>query len=284
MNCIQVLHHIDSYVRNETTPILSKDIAEHIEICESCRAEAEFAKEIATKIKFLKARASETLVKKTLSKAQQKRIAWFTPMRAIAASLLIGAVIYLSSEGRKLLTEDTFKEVTQSARPNSEDKSLELEQAIELNTTPSENRTKNISEHNEAANSNNSLSSSEKGSSARRIRFSSTEPEQENKFESPSEEAMPAPQPAIPSTPGSLSEPASTSTLRSSSPTMLGGGTSYIPSASRPIYGSSDEPNELGKSISFERTFVDSSPRNMETLGDTHVSDSKKVIDKLDEK
>ncbi len=114
MNCENVLHHVDAYVRGEIDPRTSKQIEEHIGACDKCRREETAARRIASGLRAMSAQASDALTRSVLSaadgaRAGRQRLGWFSPLRAMAACLILGFVLFFTSRGSDLTTPIPMK-------------------------------------------------------------------------------------------------------------------------------------------------------------------------------
>lgn len=108
MNCAQVQHHLDGWVRGEVEGSTGDALAAHVASCPVCAAEADLARRIAGGLRGLRTTASSALVGRILEtaprRAPSRRIAWFTPFRALAALFLVAAVVVFSRDRGDLLT------------------------------------------------------------------------------------------------------------------------------------------------------------------------------------
>ncbi len=115
MICEHCRHHIDAFVREETTPALSTEITAHLSGCAECRAESEAARALALALRSLHRPAPAGLAERIIAAAPpSRRATWFSPLRAVAAVLLVSVAFMLTSEGRRIFSEETFQAVTGS--------------------------------------------------------------------------------------------------------------------------------------------------------------------------
>lgn len=105
MKCDHVLHHIDSFVRSEVDEATAERIREHLTACGACRSEEALARRIAEDLRALRRPAPAILAAKVLSSrpVPARRAVWFTIPRSLAASLLIGATVWMTMHGREML-------------------------------------------------------------------------------------------------------------------------------------------------------------------------------------
>lgn len=130
MNCEQVAHNLDAYVRGETPTGLTGEIAHHLESCAVCREEEALARKIAGGMRGLRRTAPAGLADRIIASAPEarasappRRLGWFTPVRAMAATLLVVAALALTKEGRHFFTDEGFREMTVPA-PAAQTKDL----------------------------------------------------------------------------------------------------------------------------------------------------------------
>ncbi len=130
MNCPQVQHHLDSWVRGELDGATGGAVAAHVAACAACRAEADLARHVVNGLRALKSPAPAALIDRIRQSAPvgvaARRGTWFTPLRALAALLLVGVVVVFSRERGDLL-QPMNPSVVSAPQP-----------MIELNATTSE--------------------------------------------------------------------------------------------------------------------------------------------------
>jgi hypothetical protein len=144
VNCEQVRHNLDAYVRGETADggtdskpfrdrqeaaaplqsVLTAEIARHLESCAACREEEAIARRVAGALRAMRRAAPAGLAERVLENAPAPRkLGWFTPVRAMAATLLVVAALALTKEGRHFFTDEGFREMTVPA-PAAQTKDL----------------------------------------------------------------------------------------------------------------------------------------------------------------
>jgi hypothetical protein len=113
MNCEQVKHNLDAFVRGESPFGLTAEIAHHLESCSACREEEAIARKIADGLRGLRRGAPVGLADRIIAQAPvPRKLGWFTPVRAMAATLLVVAALALTQEGRHFFTDEGFREMT----------------------------------------------------------------------------------------------------------------------------------------------------------------------------
>lgn len=114
MNREQASHHIDAYVRDELDPETARAVREWEEKDGEFREEVELAREIAVGLKVFKTSASEGLKTSVASRARRagskSRGGVVTPLRALAALLLLSSIIWFARGGQELISSEAFSD------------------------------------------------------------------------------------------------------------------------------------------------------------------------------
>jgi len=114
MICEHARHHLDAYVRGELDTATSAEVKVHLAACATCRSEEALARQLARNLRALHRDAPASLAAKVLAARPQRRVAWFSPARALAATLLLAGIVFATSEGRQWFTKEAYDEFTSS--------------------------------------------------------------------------------------------------------------------------------------------------------------------------
>lgn len=112
MICEHVLHHVDAWIRGELDTATANEVAGHMASCTECAREADMARALLFGLQELRVEAPAHLVAKIISR-RPTPARWFTPLRALAAGIVVTAVFLFNAKGREDL--DTKMEMPMEA-------------------------------------------------------------------------------------------------------------------------------------------------------------------------
>lgn len=114
MICEHARHHLDAYVRGELDATTSAEVKAHLAACAACRSEEALARQLARNLRALHRAAPAALAARVLAARPRRRVAWFSPARALAATLLLAGIVFATNEGRQWFSKEAYEEFTSS--------------------------------------------------------------------------------------------------------------------------------------------------------------------------